>query len=119
MEGNTRLMTFTIGAKFYHLRGVLHNHPPHKVRKLLENTKAAMTEDSIILIDEMIFPESKLHYDAASIDVTMLTAFASMERTEAQWRQTLSEAGLELVKKYTYNEVSYESVMDVRLPKSA
>jgi hypothetical protein len=49
--------------------------------------------------------------------MTMLTAFASMERTEAQWRQTLADVGLELVKIYMYNPVSYESVMDVRLPK--
>ena len=42
-----------------------------------------------------------------------------MKRTETQWHQTLAEVGLELVKTYTYNPVSYESVMDVRLPKSS
>lgn len=107
------------GAKFYHIRGVLHNHPPHKVRTLLENIKSAMTEESVLLIDEMIFPESRVHYDAASIDMTMLTAFASMERTEVQWHQTLAEVGLQLVKTYTYNPLSYETVMDVRLPRSS
>lgn len=105
------------GAKFYHLRGVLHNHPPLKVRKLLENTKSAMTPDSVLLVDEMILPETGINFDAASIDMTMLTAFASMERTEAQWRETFRDVGLELVKMYTYNPMNYESVMDVRLPK--
>lgn len=78
-----------------------------------------MSEESVLLIDEMIFPESGVHYEAVSIDMTMLAAFASMERTEAQWRQTLAEAGLELVKIYMYNPVSYEGVMDVRLPRSS
>lgn len=77
-----------------------------------------MTSDSILLIDEMIFPEMGLSFNAASIDMTMLGAFAAMERTEAQWRETLKRAGLELVKTYTYNPMSYESVMDVRLPRT-
>lgn len=99
------------------MRGVLHNHPPHKVRKLLESTKSAMTSDSVLLVDEMIFPETGVNFDAASIDMAMLSAFASMERTERQWRETFQDVGLELVKAYTYNPLSYESVMDVRLPK--
>ncbi|KUJ18479.1 O-methyl transferase B [Mollisia scopiformis] len=103
------------GAKFYYMRGVLHNHPPHKVRKLLENTKSAMTQDSILLIDEMILPETGVNANAASIDMTMLTAFASMERTESQWQEIVQAAGLKLVQIYTYNPQSYESVMDVRL----
>lgn len=109
------LLRFPSGAKFYHLRGVLHNHSPHNVRKLLQNIKSAMSSESILLVDEMIFPEAGVHFDAASIDLTMLAAFASMERTEAQWATTFGEAGLELVRTYTYNPVSYESVMDVRL----
>ncbi|KAK3392886.1 S-adenosyl-L-methionine-dependent methyltransferase [Podospora didyma] len=75
------------GAKFYHMRGVLHNHPPHKVRKLLEHTKAATAPDSVLLADEMVLPEMGVNYDVASIDLTMLGACASLERTEAQWRE--------------------------------
>ncbi|KAF4633291.1 hypothetical protein G7Y89_g4833 [Cudoniella acicularis] len=105
------------GAKFYYMRGVLHNHPPYKVRKLLENTKLAMAPDSILLIDEMILPETGVNANAASIDLTMLTAFASMERTEAQWREAMNDVGLELVHTYLYSSQNYESVMDVRLPR--
>jgi hypothetical protein len=104
-----------LGAKFYFLRGVFHNHPPHKVIKLLENTKAAMASDSVMLIDEMIPPEMGAHVDALSMDLTMMTAFAGMERSEAQWRSILDEAGLKLIKTYEYNPVSHESVMEVRL----
>lgn len=74
--------------------------------------------ESILLIDEMVFPETDVNYAAASIDMTMLSAFASMERTEAQWRETFEDAGLELVRTYTYYPLSYESVMDVRLPRT-
>ncbi|KAG4219971.1 hypothetical protein PC116_g31550, partial [Phytophthora cactorum] len=106
-----------IGAKFYYLRAVLHNQPPHKVRRLLENIKTAMGPDSVLLIDEMVFPEAGVNYIAASIDMTMLSTFASMERTEAQWRETFEDVALKLVRTYTYNPLGYESVMDVRLPQ--
>jgi len=63
-------------AKFYFLRGVLHGHPPHQVCRILEQTKAAMGPDSILLIDEMILPETGVSLMAASIDMAMLTALA-------------------------------------------
>ncbi|EHL01928.1 putative Sterigmatocystin 8-O-methyltransferase [Glarea lozoyensis 74030] len=107
-----------LGAKFYHLRGVLHNQSPLKVQQLLENIKAAMGSDSILLVDELVLPNSRVNYIAASIDMTMLSAFASMERTEAQWRETFEHVGLELVHTYTYYPQGYESVMDVRLPRT-
>ncbi|KAI1179302.1 S-adenosyl-L-methionine-dependent methyltransferase [Nemania sp. FL0916] len=104
------------GAKFYYLRGVCHNHPPHRVKKILENLKQAMEPDSIILLDEWILPDTKANIDAVSMDLTMLTAFAGGERTERQWRSIIGEVGLELVKTYVYNAVSHEHVLDVRLP---
>ncbi|KAH9866814.1 hypothetical protein J1614_008507 [Plenodomus biglobosus] len=104
-----------IGAKFYYLRAVLHNQSPPNVRRVLDNIKAAMTPESILLIDELVLPESGVSYIASSIDMTMLSAFAGTERTEAQWRKTFKEAGLELTHTYTYYPTGYESVMDVRL----
>jgi hypothetical protein len=86
------------------------------VRKLLENIKSAMAPDSILLVDEMILPETGVNYDVSAIDMTMLGAFASLERTEAQWRETFEDVGLKLVRSYTYMAQNYESVMDVRLP---
>lgn len=103
------------GAKIYFLRGVLHNHPPDRVRKILENIKAAMSPDSVILLDEMILPEVGTHIDAASMDITMMSAFAGMERTEKQWRSIIDEVGLQITKIYLYNPMSHENVMEVRL----
>lgn len=74
-----------------------------------------MGPESVLLIDEMILPETGVNVIAASIDMTMLTALAGLERTEAQWRETLAEVGLELVRVFVYNPVQYEAVMEVRL----
>ncbi|KAJ8124616.1 hypothetical protein O1611_g9024 [Lasiodiplodia mahajangana] len=88
------------GAKFYFLRGVCHNHPVDKVKKLLENIKQAMEPDSIILLDEWILPDTRANINAVSMDITMLTAFAGGERTERQWQSIIDEVGLELIKTY-------------------
>ncbi|KAM7191679.1 S-adenosyl-L-methionine-dependent methyltransferase [Rhypophila sp. PSN 637] len=106
------------GAKFYFMRGVPHNHPPHKVKILFANIKAAMAPDSVLLVDETVLPDTGVGFVAASIDLTMLGAFASMERTEAEWRELAESVGLELVKTYPYNEIDNECVMDIRLPKA-
>ena len=75
-----------------------------------------MEPESVLLVDEMVLPEENVNYMTASIDMTMLSAFASMERTEAQWKEVFEDGGLKLVRTYTYSPLSYESVMDVRLP---
>lgn len=103
-----------IGAKFYFTRGVLHNHPDHKVVELLRHFRNAMAPDSVLLLDEWVLPESGVSAYAAAMDLVMMGAFAGMERTEDQWRKLLDRAQLRLTKTYTYNPLRYESVMEVR-----
>lgn len=76
-----------------------------------------MGPESVILIDEMILPETGVNIMAASIDMTMLTALAGMERNEAQWREILAEVGLEFVGKFVYSPMHYEGVIQARLPR--
>ncbi|KAL2043501.1 hypothetical protein N7G274_003808 [Stereocaulon virgatum] len=102
-------------AKFYFTRGVLHNHPDEKAQLILRNIMLAMGKESIILLDEWVLPKTGVSSYAASMDLTMMAAFASKERTEAQWRILLDSVGLRLVKSYTYNPLNYETVMDVRM----
>lgn len=104
------------GAKFYFVRGVCHNHPDHKVRRLLEQVKDAMASDSVLLLDELVLPSGEVSAYGAGLDLTMMSAFAGAERDEAQWRTLIEDAGLKLVKDYDYNPLGYERVMEVRLP---
>ncbi|KAI0389492.1 S-adenosyl-L-methionine-dependent methyltransferase [Xylariaceae sp. FL0594] len=106
------------GAKFYYMRAVLHNQPEKEARLLLERTRDAMTADSVLLIDEFVLPERGLDPYSATVDLTMMAATASMERTEAQWGALLKEVGLRLVKVYPYNPATPETVMDVRLSQA-
>ena len=99
------------------MRGVPHNHPPHKVKQLFANIKAAMAADSVLLVDEAVLPDQNVGFVAASIDLTMMSGFAGMGRTEADWRELAESVGLELVRSFTYNAAEYETVMDIRLPR--
>ncbi|KEY72251.1 hypothetical protein S7711_00250 [Stachybotrys chartarum IBT 7711] len=103
------------GAKFYFMRGVLHDHPDHKVEEILKHIRNAMTEESVLLVDEILVPEFGVNLEASAHDMTMLAACAGAERSEVQWIETFGRLGLRLVKTYLYNAPSYESVMDVRL----
>ncbi|XDG08335.1 hypothetical protein ABKA04_007950 [Annulohypoxylon sp. FPYF3050] len=105
------------GAKFYFMRGVLHNHPAHRARLALERIRDAMTPDSILLVDDSMLPSTNVGFIASSIDLTMMGAFASMERNEADWRALAESAGLELGRAFTYNALENETVMEMRLPR--
>ena len=72
-----------------------------------------MGKDSVILIDEMLLPDTNVHWHVTQIDLTMMTALASIERTKAQWVTLLDSVDLKIKKSFTYTPSVYESVMAV------
>jgi demethylsterigmatocystin 6-O-methyltransferase len=75
-----------------------------------------MDRDSVILIDEMVLPDTGAHWHAAQIDINMMAHLASMERTAVQWHQLLDAAGLSIKGIHAYSEYIGESVI-VAVPK--
>ncbi len=72
-----------------------------------------MGEDSLILIDDVVMPDTKASWQAAQIDLTMMAALGSLERTHEQWLTLLKRAGLRIVKIYPYNVSVHDSVIAV------
>ena len=103
-------------AKFYYLRNILHDYPNDKCVTILNNLKDAMGKDSLILIDDMVLPDSQVHWQATQLDLTMMCALASMERTAEQWKALLDAAGLKAQKVYPYIELVQDSIL-VAIPK--
>jgi len=101
------------GAKYYYLAHVLHDWPDHKCREILRNIKAAMSGESVLLVDEIVLPDVGVHSNATSIDMEMMCAFASQERTQSQWDELFAMEGLTRVKTWVYKATHYESVMKV------
>lgn len=110
------LLNARIGSKFYYLRNILHDYPDDKCRAILKNLIDAMGKDSLILIDEMVLPDSNVPWQATQLDLTMMIALASVERTKEQWYQLLDSAGLKIVKINTYT-ISLQDSIIVVVPK--
>ncbi|GAB1212356.1 hypothetical protein ATERTT37_001494 [Aspergillus terreus] len=102
-------------ARFYYMRGVLHDFPDPKSREILRNTAAAMGPESVLLLDEMVLPDQGVHWMAASMDLQMLAWLASQERTRTQWEELLKSVGMEIVDVYAHRPSAYESLIVVRV----
>lgn len=72
-----------------------------------------MGASSVILIDEMVLPDVKASWQATQLDLTMMAALGSLERTHEQWQKLVQSAGLKIVKIYPYNESVHDSIMVV------
>ncbi|KAF1993495.1 S-adenosyl-L-methionine-dependent methyltransferase [Amniculicola lignicola CBS 123094] len=92
------------GARAYYLRMILHDWVDGPAIEILKNQISAMSEESVILIDEIVLPKKGASWRATQMDMTMLAAVAAMERSENQWYGLLNEAGLEIVKIWKYTE---------------
>lgn len=72
-----------------------------------------MGPDSLILIDEMVLPDTGVHWQATQIDLTVMASLASRERTYTQWVELLGSVGLEIAKTRTYMPSVYHSIITV------
>ena len=97
------------GAVFYYLRNILHDWPDESCLQILRNQVAAATPGrSTLLIDEMVLPDKGASVMALQQDITMMAVLSGIERTEADWRRLLGEAGLEITQIYRYDiEMGY------------
>ena len=105
-----------LGAKFYYLRNVLHDWPDDKCIAILRYLVPAMDRDSRILIDDMVLPNTGVHWQATQLDLAMMAVLGSVERTEEQWYTLMENAGLKILQIYTYTEVLKDSIIVV-VPK--
>lgn len=62
-----------------------------------------MNAQSTLLINDMVLPESKVPPFAASLDLVMLGACGSRERTVKDWDELLKRAGLTLKERIMYD----------------
>ncbi len=76
-----------------------------------------MTSNSVILIDEMIIPDTNFHWRAMQLDLLMMACLAAQERTKKQWEHVLEAAGLKIQEVYTYTDELQDSII-VAVPRA-
>ncbi|KAJ5523258.1 hypothetical protein N7513_012802 [Penicillium frequentans] len=104
------------GAKFYYLRMIIHDWEDDKAVEILKNIVPAMADDSQILIDDVVLPNTGTHWWSTCMDMQMYIMHGAMERTVDQWHALLDKAGLKVVDIKTYGAVMRNSVV-VAVPK--
>lgn len=97
------MFTISLGARFYHLGWVLHNWSDEKSKLILRQIKSAMTASSVLLINDIIRPEAGVPMFVASLDLVMLCAHGSQERTMKEWEEILGDVGLVVKECIMYN----------------
>ncbi|KAN0102557.1 S-adenosyl-L-methionine-dependent methyltransferase [Hyaloscypha variabilis] len=88
------------GAKYYHLRRVLHDWNDGPSLKILEATRSAMKETpgySRLLIHEFVLPDVGAGFSESMVDLMMMYTVDGMERTESQWHELLKQAGFKII----------------------
>ena len=98
------------------MRNIMHDYSDDKCIQILHQIKSAMTDDSVILIDEMVLPNEGSHWLAATLDLMVMSSLGAMERTEKQWQSLLGAAGFKVESVFTYTEDVRDSVI-VAIPQ--
>lgn len=80
----------------------MHDHADQKCLEILKNIVDAMSQESILLLDEIVVPDENVDWFVTQTDLAMMVQFSSTERTEGQWRKLLSEACLTVKSITTY-----------------
>jgi orsellinic acid C2-O-methyltransferase len=106
------------GADAYVLKGVIHDWEDKEAVAILRTCRAAMSEASKLLLIERILPEKIDPNDAAIrakfiADINMFVNPGGRERTEAEFRDLLAQAGLRLT--HVVHTPSPQAVMEVEL----
>lgn len=87
------------GSRAYYMHSVLHDWPDSEVHKILRKmhpTLSELTSDGRmpkLLLNENILLRRGVQPQPAALDLIMMAAFASHERSHEQWRKLLWEAG--------------------------
>ena len=81
------------GADTYLLSMVLHDWSDAEARQLLAAIKAAAPAGARLVAFELVVPDGDTPHMAKMIDLTMLGMLTGKERTQAEFRLLLEEAG--------------------------
>ena len=84
------------GARFYHLRGILHDWPDESCRRILRRVKDACAPGySSILVHTIVLPDTGLSQLDARNDLNLWTCIGK-ERTKEEWESLFGEVGLRI-----------------------
>jgi hypothetical protein len=86
------------GGDAYLLSHIIHDWTEDQCLTILGNCRNVMKPDGRVLIIEMVLPEGDAPHPGKMLDMKMLVGPGGQERTEAEYRALLHNAGFELTR---------------------
>jgi hypothetical protein len=97
-------------ADLYLLCGVIHDWDDDHALQILRNCRKAMAKNGKLLLVEMVVPSTNSMDFSKLLDLNMLVMNGGRERTEAEFRALLDEAGYKLTR--TISTLAPQSILE-------
>jgi DNA-binding Lrp family transcriptional regulator len=86
------------GGDAYVLKNIMHDWPDEKAVQILGNVRAAAGSRATVLLVELVIPMHNRDFPGKWADLEMLLNLAARERTAAEYRDLLGQAGLRMTR---------------------
>jgi C-methyltransferase len=86
------------GGDAYVLKNIMHDWPDEKAVQILRNVRAAAGRHATVLLVELVIPDHDRDFPGKWADLEMLLNLAARERTAAEYRNLLSQAGFQMTR---------------------
>jgi hypothetical protein len=86
------------GGDAYVLKNIIHDWPDEKAVQILRNVRAAAGPQATMLLVEFVIPNHDRDFPGKWVDLEMLLNLAARERTAAEYRDLLSQAGFRMTR---------------------
>jgi hypothetical protein len=81
------------GGDAYILKNIIHDWPDEKALQVLRNVRAATGRQAKVLLVEFVIPNHDREFPGKWVDLEMLLNLGARERTDAEYRDLLHQAG--------------------------
>ncbi len=82
----------------YILKNIIHDWPDEKAMQILRNVRAAAGPQATVLVVELVIPRHNRDFPGKWADLEMMLNLGARERTAAEYRDLLSEAGFRMTR---------------------
>ena len=86
------------GGDAYILKNIIHDWPDEKAVQILRNVRAAAGPRATVLLVELVIPNHDRDFPGKWVDLEMLLNLGARERTTAEYRDLLSQAGFQMTR---------------------
>jgi hypothetical protein len=86
------------GGDAYVLKNIVHDWPDEKALQILRNVRAAAGTGATVLLIELVIPDHDRDFPGKWADLEMLLNLGARERTAAEYRDLLGQAGFRMTR---------------------